>query len=78
MKNERLAYAFGKIDDDLIYGAVHDTKKKYGWRRWIAAAACVCLVAGAAAAIWTSGGKKLYRNSFWPQQRPEGLWMRRR
>lgn len=58
MKSERLAYAFGKIDDDLIYGAVNDTKKKYGWRRWIAAAACVCLVAGAAAAIWISGGKK--------------------
>ena len=33
MKSERLAYAFGKINDDLIYGAVNDTKKKYGWRR---------------------------------------------
>ena len=36
MKSERLAYAFGKINDDLIYGAVNDTKKKYGWRRGIA------------------------------------------
>lgn len=51
MKSERLAYAFGKINDDLIYGAVNDTKKKYGWHRWIAAAACVCLVVGVAAAL---------------------------
>ena len=58
MKSERLAYAFGKINDDLIYGAVNDTKKKYGWRRWIAAAACVCLVVGAAVALWPSGGKE--------------------
>ena len=24
MKSERLAYAFGKINDDLIYGAVNE------------------------------------------------------
>ena len=58
MKSERLAYAFGKINDDLIYGAVNDTKKKYGWRGWFAAAACVCLVVGAAVALWPSGGKE--------------------
>lgn len=58
MKNERLAYAFGKIDDDLIYNAVNDIKKKHGWRKWIAVAACVCLVVGTAAAIRTSEGRK--------------------
>lgn len=67
MKSERLAYAFGKINDDLIYGAVNDTKKKYGWRRWIAAAACVCLVVGAAVAYGHREAKKPCRNSFWPQ-----------
>lgn len=58
MKNERLAYAIGKINDDLIYGAVNDTKKKHGRYSWIAAAACVCLAVGAAAVLWISGGKK--------------------
>lgn len=58
MKNERLAYAIGKINDDLIYGAVNDIKKKHGWHRWIAVAACVCLAVGAAAALWSSGGPK--------------------
>ena len=78
MKNERLAYAFGKIDDDLIYGAVHDTKKKYGWRRWIAAAACVCLVAGTAAAIWTSGGKKTVQEQLLAATKTRGAMIQRR
>ena len=45
MKSERLLNAIGKIDDDLIFDAVHDTKKKKkrGWLRWGAAAACLAL-----------------------------------
>jgi len=49
MKNERLVHAIGKINDDLIYNAVNDVKvrKKGGWLKWGAVAACLCLVAGA-------------------------------
>lgn len=46
MKNERLLNAIGKIDDDMIANAVHDTKakKKHSWVKWGAMAACFCLV----------------------------------
>jgi len=44
MKNERLVHAIGKINDDLIYNAVNDVKarKKGGWFKWGAVAACLC------------------------------------
>lgn len=46
MKNERLARAIGKIDDDLIYNAVNDVKakKKGVLFKWIAVAACLCFI----------------------------------
>lgn len=46
MKNERLLNAIGKIDDDMISNAIHDTKakKKHSWVKWGAMAACLCLV----------------------------------
>ncbi len=49
MKNERLVHAIGKIKDDLIYNAVNDVKhrKKGGWFKWGAVAACLCIVVGA-------------------------------
>lgn len=46
MKNEKLLQAIGKIDDDLVYGAVNHTnvkKKKHTWAKWGAMAACLCL-----------------------------------
>ena len=46
MKKEKLLHAIGKIDDDMIYNAVHDTKakKKHTLVKWGAVAACLCLV----------------------------------
>lgn len=51
MKNEKLLRAIGKIDDELVYGAVNDTKAKKhkipGWAKWSSAvAACLCVVIG--------------------------------
>ena len=51
MKNEKLLQAIGKIDDELVYGAVNDTKvKKHkmpSWAKWSSAiAACLCVVIG--------------------------------
>lgn len=51
MKNEKLLQAIGNIDDELVYGAVNDTKKKKKNNVWIklgAMAACLCLVAAVA------------------------------
>ena len=50
MKNEKLLQAIGKIDDELIYGAVNDTKekkKKNTWVKLVASAACFALVIAA-------------------------------
>ncbi len=46
MKTEKLLGAIGKIDDNLIYGAVNDTpkKKRPAWMKWGAIAACLCLM----------------------------------
>lgn len=54
-RNERLARAFGKINDDLIYGAVNDTKKiereakvsmkkRINWKVLGSMAACLAVV----------------------------------
>lgn len=52
MKNDKLLQAIGKIDDELVYGAVNDTKaKKNTWIKWGAMAACLCLIVGAVFAI---------------------------
>lgn len=55
MKNEKLLNAIGKIDDDLISGAIDDpkAKKKNTWVKWGAAAACLCLII-AGAALWSN------------------------
>ena len=47
MKNDKMLLAIGQIDDELIYGAVNDVKERKTNRlvRWMAAAACFCLVA---------------------------------
>lgn len=46
MKNEKLLDVIGKIDDNLISGAVSDTKvkKKSAWIKWGAVAACFALM----------------------------------
>lgn len=45
MKTPKMAEAMGYIDDDLVSGAITCTrKKKSGWLRWGAMAACLCLV----------------------------------
>lgn len=46
MKTEKLLNAIGKIDDNLIYGAVNDakTKEKNIWIKWSAAAAFLAFV----------------------------------
>ncbi len=47
MKNERLLNAIGEIDETLINDAVTAPAKKKGlhWTRWVAIAACFCLIA---------------------------------
>lgn len=46
MKNERLLCTMGQIDDDLIRDAMADQPRKTRrvWVRWVAAAACLCLL----------------------------------
>lgn len=46
MSIPKMAKAMGYIDDDLVSGAVEykRTKKKNGWLKWGAMAACLCLV----------------------------------
>ena len=53
MKAETISMAFGRIDDDMIAAAdaLRSRKKKTPWKRWMALAACLCLVAGSAAVV---------------------------
>lgn len=45
MKTPKMVEAMSYIDDDLVSGAITYTKKKKGgWLRWGAMAACLCLV----------------------------------
>ena len=45
MKTPKMVEAISYIDDDLVSGAINCTrKKKSGWLRWGAMAACLCLV----------------------------------
>lgn len=45
MKTPKMVEAMSYIDDDLVSGAINCTrKKKSGWLRWGAMAACLCLV----------------------------------
>ena len=45
MKTPKMVEAMSYIDDDLVSGAITYTKKKKrGWVRWGAMAACLCLV----------------------------------
>ena len=46
MNTPRIAIAMNHIDDDLVSEAAFEKKvrKKYGWLKWVAAAACLCLV----------------------------------
>ncbi len=50
MKNEKLLDAIGKIDDDLIYRAVHDAsnRRRSIWMKWGAMAACLAVVLASA------------------------------
>ena len=45
MKTPKMVEAMSYIDDDLVSGAINCTKKKKaGWMKWGAMAACLCLV----------------------------------
>lgn len=48
MSIPKMTKAMGYIDDNLVSGAVEykRTKKKNGWLKWGAVAACLCLVVG--------------------------------
>lgn len=52
MKSEKLLDAVGRIDDELVQGALGAARRpqRPGWAKWAAAAACLCLLAAAAAA----------------------------
>jgi len=57
MKSERLISVMNDLNDELVAGAVNDTKKhkKNGWVKWGAMAACLCLVV-AGAVLWNNPG----------------------
>lgn len=46
MKNSRISRALGQIDEEWIAGAMKE-KKRISWLKWVAAAACLCILAGA-------------------------------
>ena len=49
MKSEKLLDAIGEVRDDYLAEAAADAgKKRRGWGKWAAAAACLCLVVGGA------------------------------
>lgn len=52
MNSKDLYNAIGKVDDDILEQS-EATKKKTGWLKWGAMAACLCLVAGAF--LWPKG-----------------------
>lgn len=52
MNSKDLYTAIGKVDDDILEQS-EATKKKTGWLKWGAMAACLCLVAGAF--LWPKG-----------------------
>lgn len=54
MKNDKLSKALGQIDEKLIADAM-GRKKKKGWVKWAAMAACLCL----AAAVGWQGYRKI-------------------
>ena len=58
MKTPKMVDAMSYIDDDLVSGAVTYTrKKKSGWLRWGAMAACLCLVI-TGVALWGNLGQQ--------------------
>lgn len=46
MKNSRILKALGQIDEELIAEAMKD-RKRTPWLKWVAAAACLCILVGA-------------------------------
>lgn len=53
MSKDNVIDSLGRIDDDMIRGveALRRKRKRSGWARWFAAAACLCLIIAAAALI---------------------------
>lgn len=52
MNSKDLYAAIGKVDDDILEQS-ETAKKKTGWLKWGAVAACLCLIAGAF--LWPKG-----------------------
>lgn len=50
MRKEDFFEIFGELDDDIVKKAETPVNKKINWKVWGALAACLCLVAGMAAA----------------------------
>ena len=49
MNAAQFSHALGKVNDKYIMEAItYERKKKSGWLKWGAMAACLCLVAGIA------------------------------
>nr|MBQ6241240.1 hypothetical protein [Lachnospiraceae bacterium] len=58
MKSEKLQDAIGEVKDSFIQDAdITAPKNRRVWRKWAAAAACLCLIAGGVAWLVRSGGK---------------------
>lgn len=63
-KRELLYDGVTGIRDALIEEAAAVPAKRHTWRRWVAAAACVCLVlAGVTAALWSSAEHDLVQTA---------------
>lgn len=54
MNGMELLESLTKLDEDLIDKAAHPSiPKKRPWKRWAAAAACICVISSAALVLWT-------------------------
>ena len=64
MKNERILNALGKINDDMIADAKIGAQAKKTtpqWVRWVAMAACLCLIVTASALVFPLFGGEYTR-----------------
>ncbi len=60
MTNKNLYTAMNGIDPELIRQAAPTGKAKRIWPRWVAAAACLCLIVSICAAFWKSPAETPY------------------
>ena len=60
MSKDRVIDSLGRIDDDMVQSvdALRRKKKRTVWKRWVAAAACLCLLAMGTMLFLTHGNDK--------------------